>query len=185
MLIVKQRDATKNWSVLANSDPTDYLMLNSDNATADDSGFWNDTNPSSSVFTLGSLDWVNDNTNTYIAYCFHSVDGYSKVGSYVGNDQNPDGPFIYMGFRPAFLMIKAKDRGDDWIIVDNKRDSYNILTRKLNPNTNGAEITNHAIVDFVSNGFKIRDNSDKVNLLNSNYFYLAFAESPFKYSNAR
>jgi hypothetical protein len=117
-------------------------------------------------------------------YCFHSVDGYSKVGSYVGNDA-PDGPFIYMDFKPAFLMIKAADRSDDWIIVDNKRDSYNIVTRKLNPNTNGAEITNHAIVDFVSNGFKIRDNSDKVNLLNSNYLYLAFAESPFKTSNAR
>ncbi len=184
MLIVKQRDAVKNWSVLA-IDPTDYLMLNSSNASADDIGFWNDTNPSSSVFTLGSIDWVNNNTSTYIAYCFHSVDGYSKVGSYVGNDQNPEGPFIYTGFQPSFLMIKAIDRGDDWIIVDNKRDSYNILTRKLNPNTNGAEITNHAIVDFVSNGFKIRDNSDKVNLLNSNYLYLAFAESPFKYSNAR
>jgi len=192
LIITKGRTASASahsddWFVyLEKKGANAALKLNSD-ATPVTSAtqYWNNTSPTSSVFSVSNDTVTNENSRSYVAYCFSSVEGYSKVGSYVGNDQNPNGPFIYMGFKPAFLMIKALDRSDDWIIVDNKRDSYNIVTRKLNPNTAGAEITNHAIVDFVSNGFKIKDNSDKVNLLNSNYLYLAFAESPFKYSNAR
>ncbi len=185
LVITKERTNADSWLVFSEpSGNTKALFLNENSALGTHTTYWNDTSPSSTVVTLGS-DNKGNGSGTMLMYCFHSVEGYSKVGSYVGNDQNPNGPFIYMGFKPAFLMIKAMDRSDDWIIVDNKRDSYNIVTRKLNPNTDGAEITNHAIVDFVSNGFRVKDNSDKVNLLGSRYLYLAFAESPFKTSNAR
>jgi len=184
MLIVKQRDAVKNWSVLANSDPTDYIMLNSNNATADDSGFWNDTNPSSSVFTLGSIDWVNANTNTYIAYCFHSVEGYSKVGGYTGNGST-NGAFVYTGFRPAFLLIKRIDAAGVWPMFDNKRAGYNWDNRQLRANETAVEETSNTFIDILSNGFKCKNTAADKNASGGTYTYLAFAESPFKYSNAR
>ena len=182
MLIVKQRDAVKHWSVLADSDPTDYLILNSDNATADDILFWNDTAPSASVFTLGSVDWVNNNTSTYIAYCFHSVEGYSKVGSYTGNGI-ADGAFVYTGFRPAWVMIKRSSSAENWVIMDNKRNTYNWVGARLYPDLNNAEGSSETI-DFVSNGFKMRSTNSITNAA-STYIYLAFAESSFKTANAR
>ena len=182
MLIVKQRDATKNWAVLA-IDPTDYLILNSNNTTADDIGFWNDTAPSSSVFTLGNIDWVNNNTSTYIAYCFHSIEGYSKVGGYTGNG-NADGTFVYTGFRPAFILWKSTSAGENWQIQDNKMNPYNVVDGKIFANTSASEYTG-AEVDFVSNGFKLRHSGGGGNGSSETLVYLAFAESPFKYSNAR
>ena len=182
MLIVKQRDATKNWAVLA-IDPTDYLILNSNNTTADDIGFWNDTAPSSSVFTLGNIDWVNNNTSTYIAYCFHSIEGYSKVGGYTGNG-NADGTFVYTGFRPAFILWKSTSAGENWQIQDNKINPYNVVDGKIFANLSSAEYTG-AEVDFVSNGFKLRHSGGGGNGSSETLVYLAFAESPFKYSNAR
>jgi hypothetical protein len=185
MLIVKQRDTVKNWSVLADSDPTDYLILNSANATADDSRFWNDTAPSSSVFTLGNINWVNNNNSTYIAYCFHSIEGYSKVGTYTGNG-NVDGTFLYTGFMPQWLIVKQTNTTRDWIMYDNKRSEFNVMHDYLHPNLSNAEGSSGGVnVDFLSNGFKWRSANTAINVAGGKYIYLAFAESPIKYSNAR
>ena len=120
---------------------------------------------------------------TYISYCFHSVDGYSKVGSYTGNGST-DGTFVHCGFRPAYVMVKVTNVTDSWFINDNKRDSYNVVDEQLKANSSDAEATNRGI-DFVSNGFKIRDASTSHNASGNTYIFYAVAESPFKNSNAR
>ena len=121
-----------------------------------------------------------------ICYCFHSVDGFSKVGSYTGNGST-DGPFVYTGFRPKMIIWKRTNvSGQSWEILDTERDPYNGVTHYLYPDTSGAE--NNATAypqDFLSNGFKIRHTGASANASGSNYVYIAFAESPFKYSNAR
>jgi hypothetical protein len=128
-------------------------------------------------------------TDDYIAYCFANTDGYLKAGSYIGNG-DPDGPFVYTGFRPAWIMFKNTTASDDqWTVVDNKRDIDNPTTHSLFPSGSNAEdnsIGNGFInVDFVSNGFKIRQITHMINASSENYIYLAFAENPFKYANAR
>ena len=124
------------------------------------------------------------NGNDCIAYAFHSVEGYSKVGSYVGNG-NADGPFIHTGFRPAWIMIKnITDANEDWEMWDNTRDVDNVVTERLKANSTGAAVTS-TFMDFVSNGVKHRNTSGGYNASGKNYIYLAFADQPFKYSNAR
>ena len=181
-MLVKQLDAVKNWSVYY-GDPTDYLILNGSNSTADDDRFWNDTAPGASVFTLGGLDWVNASGNDYIAYCFHSVEGYSKVGLYTGNGST-DGPFIYTGFNVSFVIAKAYSTTGSWRMYDSKRSPYNEVDKRLRADTTAVEDTN-LYTDFLSNGFKIRTNNAIMNGSGVNLIYMAFAESPFKYSNAR
>jgi hypothetical protein len=152
---------------------------------ASDNGFFNGTAPTSSVFSIGSRKHTNSNGGM-IAYCFHSVEGYSKFGSYTGNGST-DGPFVYTGFRPKMLIWKRTDgSGQSWEILDDQRDPYNGVTHYLYPDTSGAE--NNATAypqDFLSNGFKIRHTGGSANLSGGSYIYMAFAENPFKYSNAR
>jgi hypothetical protein len=120
-----------------------------------------------------------------IAYAFHSVDGYSKVGSYTGNG-NADGTFVYLGFRPAFVMYKRTDVANDWHIKDSERATYNVMTKFLQANSSGAEQDNDGhSQDFLSNGFKARNPYGEGNTDGGTYIYLAFSETPFKYSNAR
>ena len=193
MIIIKSRSGSaKSWYVyhegLHASSPEDYRVeLNTTNAASSNTtgNSLQGTAPTNSLFTLGNGSWVNENTKTLIAYCFHSVDGYSKVGSYTGNG-NADGPFVYTGFRPAWVMIKrATYAGDNWVIYDSIRDNYNPADSELYPNTSDAE-TSTKLIDFVSNGFKLRASSGFANGTSIGpYIYLAFAESPFKYSNAR
>jgi hypothetical protein len=188
LIIVKNRDEDDAWQVYCASNTaapeTDYLVLNDNAATADNVDRWNDTAPSASVFTIGDGVEVNTNTEDYIAYCFHSVEGYSKVGSYSGNN-DADGSYIYLGFKPAFFMIKRTDAGtSSWLIYDNKRDSYNESDTFLRANTNDQDDSGVPI-DIVSNGIKIRSNNSSINGSSASVIYLAFAESPFKYSNAR
>jgi hypothetical protein len=187
LIIVKNRDADDAWQVGSSKgiDFTDYLVLNDSAAAADNVDRWNDTTPSASVFTIGDGVEVNTNTEDYIAYCFHSVEGYSKVGSYVGNG-DADGTFIYTGFKPAFLMVKSySPNGYDWTMFDDKRNSYNVVNRSLAANWALAEyelaLNNQ---DFLSNGVKMRNTDDGLNKASESYIYLAFAESPFKTSNA-
>jgi len=142
---------------------------------------WNSTAPTPSVFSVGST-YNSISSKDYIAYCFHSVEGYSKVGSYEGNG-DLDGTFVYTGFRPAFVMTKSIDSTSDWQMFDNKRTGYNVDNYELEANDNAAEDTTTEFIDIVSNGFKNRDTTDP-NVAET-YIYLAFAESPFKYSNAR
>jgi len=145
---------------------------------------WNSTSPTDSVFSVSSYNGVNGSGNNMIAYCFHSVEGYSKVGSYVGNGV-ADGNFIFTGFRPAWILIKnATDNSEDWEIHDATRDPFNVTTKRLKANTSGAEVTS-TFLDFVSNGVKIRNYSGGFNKSGKTFIYLAFAEQPFKFANAR
>ena len=189
MILVKDRTTAYNWVMYHSANTaapeTDYLRLNTTDVTAD-YDMWNDTAPTSSVFSVSSYDWVNKSSDTFIAYCFASVDGYSKFGSYTGNS-NADGPFVYTGFRPAFVMIKntnATSTGAAWFMYDNKRDPINVMTNELAANATTTEggIDGGALMDFYSNGFKPRSNSYTNQ---ASQIYMAFAEQPFKYANAR
>jgi hypothetical protein len=187
MIIVKNRDAADAWQVYhaantANPE-TDYLVLNTTAATADALDRWNDTAPTSSVFSLGDGAEVNTDTEDYVAYCFAEVEGFSKFSSYTGN-ASADGPFVYTGFRPAFLLVKRSDASDNWFLLDDKRDSYNIMGNLLQAQASDAEFYS-AQLDFTSNGFKLRTTAGGYNASAGTYIYMAFAENPFKNSLAR
>ena len=159
------------------------MMISETTAAETDTDVWADTAPTSSVFYVGTDLMTNWDDRNYIGYCFHSVDGYSKVGSYEGND-SADGTFVYTGFRPAFVMVKNIDDGYNWIISDTKREPTNVMANELYPNTSAAEyISSGERWDFLSNGFKLRSGSALTN--EDTHIYIAFAETPFKYSNAR
>ena len=165
---------------------TGGIRLSTTNAVNDADTYWRDLAPTASLVRIGTAGDVNDGggTTSYSAYCFHDVEGYSKVGSYTGNG-NADGPFIYTGFRPAWILVKnSTASGNSWDMWDNKRDTYNVMNHLLQADNSGARITS-AEVDFVSDGFKVRSTSDAMNDSGETLVYLAFAESPFKYSNAR
>ncbi|MEK9695214.1 MAG: LamG-like jellyroll fold domain-containing protein [Candidatus Poseidoniales archaeon] len=188
MIIVKNRGAADGWLVyhkgVASDAETDYLGLNTTNNAIDSTVMWNDTAPASSVFTLGNYGGINNSIYDYIAYCFHSVDGFSKVGSYKGNG-NANGSFVYTGFRPKWLMVKMSSAaGGSWVLVDAERDPYNVTDEGLFANSTASTNIGYAF-DFTSNGFKARSTSGQFNANNYTYVYLAFAEQPFKYSNAR
>jgi hypothetical protein len=188
MLIVKARSQDgENWAVYnANlSTPAqNTLFLNTAGAEGTSTAVWNNTGPTSSVFTVGNAG-VNNDTSTYIAYCFASVDGYSKFGSYTGNGST-DGVFLYTGFRPAYVMIKQTNGTTNWIIMDTARDVYNTMPKFLLANATNAEGTDAASnIDFTSNGFKLRNSNADRNASGDTYIYMAFAEQPFKYANAR
>ena len=188
LIIVKDVDSARGWpSNIENITGTSnqYLLLNARDQAATSSAYWGGT-PGASVFTVGDSANTNDDASM-IAYCFHSVDGYSKIGSYTGNG-NADGRFLYTGFRPAWVMIKCYSGNDnqEWVMFDNKRDSYNLATRYFYADGNNAEtISSPRQLDFVSNGIKMRGDDGATNNSSRSYIYLAFAESPFKYSNAR
>ena len=189
LIIVKDRDATNEWVVYhaynTTAPETDYLRLDSSNATAD-YGFWNDTAPDSTKFTVGDLQPVNGGWgHNYIAYCFHSVEGFSKFGFYNGNGAS-NGAFIHTGFRPAFVMVKARNLGEDWWVQDSARDPYNDLNwARLAPSLVNAESNTTTGEDFLSNGFKFRTGNNGWNGSSGIYIYMAFAENPFKHTNAR
>jgi len=169
---------------------TDYMKLNQDAARLQtDTDYMNQTLPTSTVFSLGYNFTTNKNSETYIAYCFNEVSSYSKFGTYQGNG-NADGTFVFTGFRPAWLMVKnTVDSGSYWLILSNKRRTFNPNgpSSSLYANEASAENTfgNGTGIDFLSNGFKLRDSQNNVNASGDKYIYLAFAESPFKNSRAR
>ena len=186
VIIVKNRDAVAQWLVYHSgntaSPETDYLALEATQATIDDVRAWNDTAPTSSVFTIGDVSWWGGSTDNMIAYCFHNVEGYSKFGTYEGNGNN-DGTFVYTGFRPAFLLVKSVDSTSDWLLVDDKRIGYNPENEYIEVNNANAEGTVN-MYDLVSNGFKNRDRTADPNVAET-YLYIAFASQPFKFANAR
>jgi hypothetical protein len=140
-------------------------------------------NPNSSVVTVGGYNGVNQSGQTFIQYCFANVEGYSKAGSYTGNGST-DGTFVYTGFRPAFVLFKGIDAAYSWTMYDSTRDNYNFVDKTLYPSFSASENTGTPRWDFLSNGFKARDN-DNDNVSGQRYIYIAFAETPFKYANAR
>ena len=188
MVIAKDRDDpfTGNaWPVYHTANgATKVLYLEKTNSVGTSSVIWNNTEPTTSVFSLGSWNGINKSGDNYIAYCFHSVEGFSKFGSYTGNGST-DGPFVYTGFRPAFVMTKATNSTQSWVMVDNERAGYNVENYRLFAESSNAESTTTPIVDLLSNGFKWRNNFGNFNGSGTNYIYMAFAENPFKYSNAR
>ena len=186
-ILVKKRagGTARDWAVYHSANTsapeTEILYLNNTDATADSSVYWNDTAPTSSVFTVGTGNEVNESSgNTYIAYCFAEKKGYSKFGSYTGNG-NADGTFVYTGFKPAFVMTKRSSNTENWYIIDNKRSPFNPPLNALSPNLSHAEDTNATgrIQDFLSNGFKLRTSDTAVNGSGDSYIYMAFAENPF------
>ena len=183
-----RNDTPRNWRVYSDTiGATKHLYLNTTASEQVSSTQFNNTEPTSSVFTIGSHGGVNTSTKDYIAYCFHSVDGYSKVGSYTGN-MSADGPFVYTGFRPKYIMVKDSSTATGWYIYDTVRDIniHNPAYKTLVPNTSGAEsgsATSHW--DILSNGFKPRYANNEWNANGSTMIYIAFAEVPFKFSNAR
>jgi len=180
-IIVKGRGSGRHWRIYhhrnTSAPETDYLRLNETGATTDDVNYWYDTAPTSSVFSISTANDVNANTETYVAYAFAEVQGYSKFGSYTGNNST-DGPFVYTGFTPAWVMIKRTDGGtNNWPIWDYERGVYNGARAELYANLNNAEATDSAI-DILSNGFKLRNASTEWNN-GTNYIYMAFAKHPF------
>ena len=184
--VIKQRDAVGGWIVYhkgnTSAPETDYLRLDKTDATVDDAIF-NDTAPTSSVFSIGINAPVNTSSGTYVAYCFAEKKGFSSFGSYVGNGSS-DGTFIYTGFRPAFIIAKESSEARDWQLWDNKRLGYNATggNKNLLPNSSNAEDT-YADIDILSNGFKLRSTSSAHNKVSQTYIYMAFAESPLVGTN--
>ena len=175
MIILKNRDSGTDWNVFHTSrGATKFLRLNSNVAEGTNSAIWNDTAPTSSVFSLGNNADPNSNNEDYIAYCFHSVAGYSKFGSYTGNGSTT-GPSVTLGFAPAFLLIKSATQGEPWSLIDNMRTHATTgLENVLAANTDAAE-TQYS-VDLNSNGFQIKDTTGVLNANSQTYIYMAFAD---------
>jgi hypothetical protein len=196
MVILKNRtddSVSDTWFVwhqaFGTASPSKYMTLyNTDAVSA--SGVFVDSsfsdNSGNALFAVdGSYNGVNKSGTTYIAYCFNSIEGYSKLGSYTGNG-SADGTFVYTGFRPAWVMVKRTDSTASWQILDSKRNTFNDADDCLFPDTNGVEATTTSNnEDFLSNGFKCRGSGNRSNASGSTYLYMAFAEMPFKYANAR
>jgi hypothetical protein len=188
MIIVKARSIVENWPTWHTglTSAAYVLTLNTTNAQASVPTVFNSTLPTSSVFSIGTSTGSGGSGTTYVAYCFASVTGYSAFGSYTGNGST-DGPFTYVGFRPRWLMIKnSSSSGDDWILFDSSRNTYNVTDLNLRPNTSAAESSQSAnYLDLLSNGFKIRGTSAGTINASQTYIYAAFAETPFNLSRAR
>ena len=197
VIIAKNRDNAnnENWCVYhhknTSAPETDFLKLNTTDATADEVEIWSDEVPTSSVFTIGRQDAINTSSGNHIAYLWSEKQGYSKFGSYTGNG-NIDGDFVYTGFRPAWLMIKGPSQTQSWIMLDTKRSPHNVIGEdELLANTTEATgaaswnpNTSNAIMDILSNGFKIRTTQTTgLNTSGEPYIYMAFAEAPFVNSN--
>ena len=176
VVIIKGRDSALEWrSYFSPIGAGKYMVLNENHAEATGSNFMNNTAPTNQVFYLGNGTTPNKNGENYIAYCFAEKTGYSKFGSYTGNG-NADGPMIYTGFKPAFVIIKKTDGADNWTINDNKRVGYNADNNELFANLSNAEDTND-VLDLVSNGFKLRHTAGRHNTSGGSYIYMAFGQS--------
>ena len=180
MIITKVRNNTGgNWGVYHKSiGNTGAVFLNVTNATSTSSLYWNNTTPTSSVFSVGSNNTdTNWNTYNFISYCFSEVAGYSKFGSYTGNGST-SGPTVTTGFKPAFVLIKkSSSSGTNWMMYDNTRSVANPANNILTANTNNAEATSTNQIDFNSDGFQITGSSGGVNTSGDTYIYMAFADT--------
>ena len=186
MIIVKQRSGTESWATYHISlGATKYLNLNQTIAAATSITRWNNTTPSSTVITFYNDDVTNRSGGTYVAYCWAEIAGFSKFGSYTGNG-SADGPFVYLGFRPEFVLLKSTTTaGSNWWIYDTARSTFNAADSLLFPNLNIAEFSGGVQLDILSNGFKFRNFANDGNKSGDTFIYAAFAEHPFKNSNAR
>jgi len=204
VLVKATSEDGRHWRMMAHPlkgnfgiNRTDVVKLNSGDAVADDDNYWNDTAPTTSVFSVGDANDVNDTDCTFIAYCFHSVEGHLDIGVYLGNGASGsanqfDGAFYHTGFRPKWIMIRNINSGTtgDWVIYDSAREPQNPMTTHLKANSNAAEAVTSSsgyelYIDFYANGFKLKGPGGTINADGHVYLFMAFAEQPFKYANAR
>ena len=182
VILVKNRSEVYGWQMYhpGLGGNNKYISINSTDAVATDTASWNNTAPTSSVFSVGASDANNKNTNNIIAYCYAEKKGYSKFGSYIGNG-NANGTFVYTGFKPAWLLYKNITSASQWRLYDSSRNTFNPVTRSFRANSTNAEATgSSAIVDFLSNGFKQKSgNYTDSNQSGHTYIYMTFAEHPF------
>jgi hypothetical protein len=182
VIIFKCRETATDWTTFHTSlgGANKNLSLNSNSAAGTDTDFFANTNPTSSVFSVGAASNTNRSSEGMIAYCFAEKKGFSKFGSYNGNGST-DGPFIYTGFKPSFYLWKRTDSTSNWFIVDNKRDAFNETDVGLFPDSSAAESIGNGYngVDFLSNGVKVRQGNSSINNSSGTYIYMAFAENPF------
>ena len=185
MILEKRRDNSANWDVYhASLGNTGRLLLNTSGAFDTQAGVWNNTTPTSTVFSQqGNGNW-HAVGSTCVAYCFAEIAGFSKFTTYTGNGST-DGPFVYLGFRPKFVMVKGNVAGVDWAISDSTRNTYNVVNARLQASLTNAEDTGDSWCDFLSNGFKIRSTNTNQNYNGYTFIVMAFAENPFKNSLAR
>ena len=179
VVLVKCRSDSTHWIINDwSGDYANKLKLNETEAASSSSGFV--TAASSTTFTLGTDTDVNGSSRTYAAYCFAEVEGYSSIGSYTGNGST-DGTFVYTGFKPAFVLLKRTDSTQEWQMYDTQRDPFNVANHRLQPNSSAAEsiLTSDNNLDFLSNGFKLRQTNGGMNASAAAYIYMAFAENPF------
>ena len=178
MIIFKNRATATSWMVYnATQGATKFLRLNTTDAVGTGSTPFNDTAPTSSVFSVGANGDTNGSSQAMIAYCFAEKTGYSKFGSYTGNG-NADGTFVYTGFKPAFVMVKQSSGTGFWTIIDNKRPEFNPASKWLYPNNSDAEYNASSYpVDFLSNGFKNKSTGSYFNSSGSTYIYMAIGQS--------
>ena len=192
MILLKKTNVSGNWTVgeFNTIGNTKYLQLNTDSDLITSSTIWNNTSPTSTVVSIGTSSGVNSINSTYTAYCFKSVEGFSKIGSYEGNNSSSDNAFVFTGFLPSFLLIKNIDADEDWTIRDIEHSGYytdraNPIPIGVQPSTSTNATGGSAFsIDLLSNGFKVRGNNADVGASNT-YVYLAFASNPFKFNNAR
>ena len=180
LIIVKTRSLSGEAWPVDSRVASGILYLNETGAKGSygDSSPFPSTAPTSTVFSIGTPNNTNGSGATYIAYCFAEVKGYSKIGSYTGNG-NADGTFVYTGFKPAWVMVRETSNVNSWRILDNKRDTFNVMTQSLYANLNNAEGSSGHNTDFISNGFKIRDSDTSMNRSSGSFIFMAFAENPF------
>jgi hypothetical protein len=193
LIIIKNQNITSDWWVYhaanTSAPETDYLALNTTGATTDSAAAWNDTAPTSSVFSVGTASNVNGDGNSHIAYIFAGVENFSKYGSYVGNG-SIDGPFVWLEFKPSALIVKRATAAGGWPMWDNARSTYNVNNHVIEADAtnagDGVEWTAAwTYIDFLSNGFKIRGNDTETNSDGSTYIFAAWADTPFKTATAR
>ena len=180
MVIIKSRSNATEWIVYHSGvGATKFLNLDGTGSASTNSSVFNNTAPTNTTFAVGTVDAVNYSNYTYVAYCFADVEGYSKLGSYTGNGSS-NGPFVYCGFRPAWVMLRAVNNAGKWIINDATRSSYNPTNHALYAEDSRAEESNgYASIDILSNGFKIRSNWSDFNTNGNTFIFAAFAEHPF------
>jgi len=183
MIMIKRLNDSIDWQVYHDGiGNTKRLNLNTTDATTTTSSTWNNTTPTSSVFTINSNHGVNHTGSDFIAYCFAEKKGFSKFGSYTGNGHD-NGAFIYTGFKPGFILIKSATTAMYWHIFDKTRLGYNAYNYRLNPNATDAETTTTDVIDILSNGFKIRTNQQQFGTSGATYIYWAIAEAPLVGTN--
>jgi hypothetical protein len=185
LIINKNIDGANDWSIghkynYSTVSPDGFNKrgaFNNESALSSSADFWNNTLPTSTVFTVNSNGGTNANGNTHVAYCFRAIKGYSQFGKYIGNGDSSNGAFVYTGFRPAYIWWKYEGGSGPWGVRDNKRNGHNQLKQRLDISDNGAENQDH-IVEFYCNGFRMMDGGSSVNGTGNGYVYAAFAHQP-------